>query len=146
MRSILLNNRRRLLSFALGVLAILFMAGCAEEAVEPAEPDRLPSPEVAVLELLPTPTLAPGVPTPPLPTPPITPTVVPDDAQGAADETAESSDLSTPPTATPEISSRLTLGNEALDYGDYMTAIEQFSKALQQEPALEPEVTGGRTL
>ena len=143
MRSILVNNRRRLLSFALGVLAVWFMVGCAEEAAEPAEPDRLPSPEVALLELLPTPTLAPGVPTPPLPTPPITPTVVPNDAQGAADETAESTDLSGPPTATPEISSRLTLGNEALDYGDYMTAIEQFSKALQQEPALEPEVQAG---
>ena len=45
-----------------------------------------------------------------------------------------------PPTATPEISQRLALGNEALDYGDYTTVVEQLSKALQQEPTLEPEL------
>jgi len=116
------------------------MAGCVDDAAETVEPDRLPSPEPTVLELLPTPTLAPGVPTPLLPTPPITPTAEPDDAQAAAAEKTESGGPTGPPTATPEISQRLTLGNEALIYGDYATVIEQLHKALQQEPTLEPDL------
>jgi soluble lytic murein transglycosylase len=143
MRYALVTDKQRFLSFVLGVLAILLMAGCAEGAVETAEPaelDRLPPLEPLIDELLPTPTLAPGVPTRPLPTPPITPTVEPSGSQGAEDDAAEPTIQLGPPTATPEITQRLAVGADSLDIGDYSVAIEQLSKALQQEPNLEPEL------
>jgi len=125
------HDSRRVLGVLIVILAVWFMAGCAEET---AEPDPLPTLEATIVALLPTPTLAPGVPTPPLPTPPITPTVEADDSRG----TAEQSKPTGPPTATPEISERLLLADEALVFGDHLVAIEQFSKALLQEPTLEP--------
>ncbi len=119
----------------LGILGIvlLLVSGCQSEAVEL---ESAPTIAPTASTLLPTPTLAPGVPTPPLPTPPITPTAAAD-AQQSATTFSVTDDPAQP---TPEIAERLDLGNEALNYGNYEAAISQFSKALRQEPELEPQV------
>ena len=125
------RDRFLLLMVILGTF-LLFASGCQSEpvAVE-SEPTIAPT----ISSLLPTPTLAPGVPTPPLPTPPITPTAAAD-AQQSATNFSTADDPAQP---TPEIAERLDLGEEALNYGNYEDAISQFSNALRQEPELEPE-------
>jgi soluble lytic murein transglycosylase len=114
------------------IVTLLFAAGCV---TEPVEVDSVPISAPTVSNLQPTPTLAPGVPTPPLPTPPITPSA---EAEESQVETASPASEG-PVTATPEILERLDLGHDALTYENHAAAIEQFISALQQEASLEPE-------
>ena len=117
---------------AVVILLSIFIAGCDSD---PAQLDPAPIMAPTVSAQRPTPTLAPGVPTPPLPTPPITPSpAAGESAAGASGPTTVG-----PATATPELSERLDLGHDALAYENNEVAIEQFSKALQQKPTLEPE-------
>ncbi|MDX1415763.1 MAG: tetratricopeptide repeat protein [Candidatus Promineifilaceae bacterium] len=127
-------------------ILILFASGiitaCSEGPAPAVEESNLPTAESTALTLLPTPTLAGGVATPPLPTPLITSTAENGTAAGQPDQQAEEDRDAGPPTATPELEIRLELANSSLAYGDYDTVIEQLSAALQQDPGLEPEAQG----
>ncbi len=113
------------------ILFVLSGVGCATAPAEVA-PFPLASPSTRPLQ--PTPTLVPGLPTPLLPTPLITPSA----PAGELAARLTPSPVAGTATATPEISERLVLGSDALVYGNYESAIEQYSQALQQEAALEP--------
>ncbi len=121
--------------FILILLAASLFSACGEEQqpLAGATPETVE--ETPALSILPTPTLAAGAPTPPLPTPLITPTVEKTrtpayilELEGAGDPSVE---------ATPDIEERVEIGERALAYGDYDTAVEQFSLALQQETDLD---------
>ena len=131
--------RRRVFSLLMALLVIVLITACSEEPKSTANVNPAPTAKPTTRTLLPTPTLVPGVPPPPIPTPPITPTVEKGALTGALEEVGEGDSHSGPPTATPELGDRLDLANSSLDYGDYDTAVEQFSAALRQEPQMKPE-------
>lgn len=135
-------TRWRVITPVLVLLTLGSITACSEEPEIVVNLNPTPTVQARALTLLPTPTLAAGAPTPPLPTPPITRTA--ENGLLSDSLTTESEDAGTPvpPTATPELAERLELAQSALDYGDYDTAIEHFSAALQQEPGLETEAQG----
>lgn len=121
-----------LATLILAMSAALLVTGCATETAETV-PDATAVPTIT--NLRPTPTLAPGVPTPPLPTPPITPSPEGNSRQGDR----VPAPVDDPAKPTPVIEERLALGEEGLRVEDYDLAAEQFSRALRQEPGLDEE-------
>ncbi len=130
----------RLFVLILALLAIGFMTACGDGQAPVVDVNPTPTTGPTALTLLPTPTLVEGVPTPPLPTPAITPTVENGASTSAAAEAND--DLSSSPTEVLALTDRLDLAHSALDYGDYDTAVQQFSAALQQDPDMEPQAQG----
>jgi soluble lytic murein transglycosylase len=130
---------RRLFFVGLLLSAVGFSTACGEDPPRAVVIDPTAAAGPTAIPLLPTPTLAAGVPTPPLPTPLITRTVEGEPAPSTGSEVQESSTPSPTPSATPELGERLDLAQSALAYGDYDTAVEHFSASLKQDPQLETE-------
>lgn len=125
------------LFLSLAGLALWVLVGCGSDAAEVAP---LVSTGIVASPVAPTPTLDPGVPTLPPPTPEITPRAQGETAvlqSETADPAASTSPTPAgPPTPTPSVAQRFTLGAEALVVGDYDTAETHFRAALQQQDAL----------
>lgn len=119
----------------LGCILIIGCTNAENMAVSP------PIALQATPNLLPTPTLAPGIPTNPPPTPILTPlagnsavSLEPQPTQPPATQTPN-----TTPTATPLPEERLEIGQNAIAEGDFDLAAEQFSASLGQPEALTAE-------
>lgn len=126
--------------FILIFLAAGLFSACGEEPPPLATAAPEQSDEPTALSLLPTPTLASGAPTPRLPTPPITPTVEKTSTPTYFLELEQAEGQS--PEATPDLEDRMEIGERALEYGDYDTAVEQLSLALQQDSDQDPALQG----
>ncbi len=130
----------RLLLYLVTILVLL--AGCNDVAEAPSVSSVLP----ATATLLPTPTLAPGLPTNPPPTPLLTPmvgeTAVSPATSLPATEPATPAPLYTS-TATPLPAERVEIGQAALAVEDFSAAAAQFAASLGQPETLTADQQTG---
>ncbi len=139
---LIVENRsgRTIFWTVLTLLILTLTAGCAQEpdqALPVSTQAPLPTVVLKPAESDPTPTLDQNAPTRPLPTPLITRSTI--DQEQFAEPAGSPAGTAVPPSATPALDERLSLGKQAQEMGDYAAAAEQFSQALRQEPGLEVE-------